>query len=112
MFLDITNAALWAFTGKTCIALAVAGTITVLTWPVKKVRTEWKTLKEVTASIHDELAQQRNNCLKTLQQQGDTQIALLTKVSETLGSIHIAQSEQTGYLKASASLPRPKRKLI
>jgi hypothetical protein len=77
--------------------LSVAGAGALIVWPFRKARKEWMTLKESTQAIRDELAQQRTNCLATLQNQGESQIQLLTKMSDTLQNIHLSQAEMTGY---------------
>ena len=74
----------------------------VVLWPFRKARKEWAVLKAEQASIHAELVTQRTNCLQTLQTQGDRQIELLGKVSDTLTGMALSQAEQTGYLRASA----------
>ena len=72
-------------------------------WPIKKARKEWVSLKDTTQAIQNELAQQRTNCLATLQAQGDTQINLLTKAVDTLEGVRLDLAEQTGYLRASSA---------
>ena len=70
-------------------------------WPVRKIRKEWTVLKVDQAAIHQELVKQRENCLTTLQAQGDRQIELLGEVSKTLTGMALSQAEMTGYCKAN-----------
>jgi len=66
--------------------------------PVKKISKAYAELMEVAKSTHSELTLQRNNCLMTLQNQGDSQITLLTKAVETLEAIHLDQARLLGKL--------------
>lgn len=91
---------LWTYIFKALIGAAVAGVGTIMWYPVRKARAEWKSLKENTAAILQELTHQRNNCLHTLQVQGEQQIELLGKMSNTLENIHLGQAEQSGFFKA------------
>lgn len=87
------------------IALALSLGSWVVLFPVRamfsKFKHEWKSKSEMLKAVHTELAQQRTNCLTTLQSQGDEQVKLLTKVSETLDDMRLSQSEMVGYLKGS-----------
>jgi len=93
---------LWPYIFKALIGTVVAGVGTLMLWPIRKAREEWKTLKENTAAILQELSHQRSNCLATLQNQGDRQIELLEKAVSTLDNIHVSQAEMTGFFKAQA----------
>lgn len=90
---------------KALYGLVVAGVGALIMWPFRKARKEWVTLKDAVASTHAELVQQRTNCLQTLQNQGETQITLLTKAVDALDGVRLDLKEQTGYLMASA-MPR------
>jgi hypothetical protein len=57
--------------------------------------------------IHQELVQQRINCLTTLQNQGDEQIKLLGKMSGSLDNIALSQAEVAGYLSG----PKVRRRI-
>ena len=74
-------------------------------YPFRKAKKEWTSLKETTQAIQNELAQQRTNCLTTLQEQGVKQIELLTKAADTLDGVRLDLAEQTGYLRASSAPP-------
>ncbi len=97
---------------KTIAGLAITGLIGVLMWPVRKVKKEWQGMVEKLAAVHEELGVQRNNCLTTLQRQGDTQIELLSKTVAALDGVRIDLATQTGYMAASAlkEVPRRRRK--
>jgi hypothetical protein len=89
--LQLVHEGIWAG------ALSFGGWI--LAFPL---RTAYNTVKEkakILEELRDELATQRTNCLKTLQDQGERQIELLEKVNETLDDIHTSQAEMSGYLK-------------
>ena len=109
-----TDVVLWSIIVKVVIGLTVTGLIGGIMWPFRSVHKEWVSLKETTKAIQEELVQQRTNCLGTLQHQGDRQIEILGKVSDTLENIHLSQAEMTGYCKAnslaSSCRPRAKKK--
>lgn len=91
---------------KAAVGLVITGLLGVIMWPFRAARKEWKIMKEEQASIHKELVTQRTNCLTTLQQQGDRQIELLGKVSDTLTGMALSQAEMTGYCKANTGCVR------
>jgi hypothetical protein len=97
-----------SFGYKVAASAAIGVIMTIVLWPFRKARAEWKSLKDEQSSIHAELVQQRTNCLATLQTQGDRQIELLGKVADTLTGMALSQAEQTGFLRASA-LPTRRR---
>lgn len=92
---------------KALYGIALAGVGALLMWPLKYVRKEWNEAKEKLDAVQAELAQQRTNCLRTLQDQGVKQIELLTKATDTLDGVRLDLKEQTGFL--SASLPKRRR---
>jgi uncharacterized membrane protein YgaE (UPF0421/DUF939 family) len=94
--------AVWHLVNKAIIGLVIAGIGSLLMYPLKKIKEEWKGLKAAIASTEAELVQQRINCLSTLQTQGDRQVQLLEKVSETLSEIHLDQKETLGFLRAKS----------
>ena len=85
---------------KALVGIAVTGLGTLMLWPIRKAKAEWKGLKEQINSAQSELVQQRTNCLATLQEQGEKQIELLSKAANTLDAIHLGQVEMSGYIKA------------
>ena len=85
---------------KTVIGLVITGLLGVAMWPFRLARKEWKALKEEQSAIHTELVRQRENCLSTLQSQGETQIVLLGKMASTLDGVRLDLAEQTGFLRA------------
>ena len=101
------NPDLWNQVGpsavKAAVGLIITGLLGVIMWPIKRASKEWKALKEEQASIHTELVRQRENCLTTLQKQGEIQITLLGKMSSTLDGVRLDLAEQTGFLRASAT---------
>ena len=101
--------ALWPYVVKSLVGLFIAGIGAAMLWPIKKVRKEWVSLKDTTQAIQNELAQQRTNCLTTLQQQGEKQIELLSKAADTLDGVRLDLAEQTGYLRAQGATPRRAR---
>lgn len=108
--LQIMQLDLVQFIYKAAASAAVGGLIAMLLWPFRKIRKEWLGLKESVASVHSELSTQRENCLNTLQQQGETQIELLGKTVAALDGVRLDLAEQTGYLRASATPVRPARR--
>ncbi len=96
---------LWPYVMKSLVGLAITGIGALMIYPVKYARREWKSIKEAIASTHAELVQQRENCLSTLQSQGESQITLLTKMADTLDGVRLDLAEQTGYLRASSAPP-------
>jgi len=70
---------------------------------IRKVKAAYVELTEAVQSTKDELTKQRSNCLTTLQAQGDAQVKLLTKVADTLDSIHLETKAQTGFIQGLAS---------
>lgn len=94
---------------KAAIGLLVAGAGALLLWPFRYARKEWKSLKETMNSTHSELVLQRENCLNTLQTQGQVQVDLLEKTVAALGDIKVELASQTGYLQASSGVPRTRR---
>ena len=91
---------------KALMTLAVGGLGYIIMFPVRKARAEWISLKETTAKIHEELSQQRLNCLKTLQNQGDKQIELLGKMADTLDGVRVDFKEHTGFIQGLVQSPR------
>ena len=94
---------------KALMTLAVGGLGYIIMFPVRKARAEWISLKETTAKIHEELSQQRLNCLKTLQNQGDKQIELLGKMADTLDGVRVDFKEHTGFIQGLVQSPRRTR---
>ena len=95
---------------KTGIGLALTGLLGVFMWPVRKIKQEWKGVKESLNAVQTELGVQRNNCLATLQSQGDTQIELLGKTVAALDGVRLDLATQTGYMAAQAALELPRRR--
>lgn len=95
---------------KTAVGLAITGLIGVFMWPVRKIKQEWKGVKESLAAVHNELGIQRNNCLATLQNQGEEQIALLSKTVAALDGVRLDLATQTGYMAAQANKEVPRRR--
>jgi len=73
---------------------------------VKKVVGAWNEQENLLKDMKEELVTQRTNCLKTLQEQGKTQIETLVKVAGTLDSMHTQQSEMNGFIKGLAESRR------
>ena len=94
---------------KEAIGLLVAGVGALIMWPYRVAKKEWTSLKETTAKIHEELTQQRTNCLATLSQQGEKQIDLLTKVADTLDGLRLDTQAQTGFIQGLVASPRRSR---
>ena len=84
--------------GIVSLMLAVVGGI--LMYPIRKVQKAYKELMEAVNSTRAELVTQRENCLSTLQNQGEKQVELLGKAVSTLDAIHLGQVEMSGFLKA------------
>jgi hypothetical protein len=95
---------------KWIVGLALTGLLGVFLWPFKRMKAEWTEMKKDQVSIHTELVQQRENCLTTLQRQGETQIELLGKTVAALDGVRLDLAEQTGCLRAlTAQPPRVRR---
>jgi hypothetical protein len=90
--------------GSAFAGLAATAIVGILVFPIrtffKNVRDEWRSATQKLAGVEKELNIQRTNCLTTLQQQGDRQVELLEKVSNTLSEMHLDQRESLAYLKA------------
>lgn len=95
---------------KTLITLLVGGVGALILLPFKKAIKEWISLKDSIASTKAELIHQRTNCLTTLQDQGEKQVELLTKVADTLEGVRLDLKEQTGYLMGVTVSPARKRR--
>ena len=91
---------------KALMTLAVGFIGYIIMFPVRKARAEWISLKETTAKIHEELSQQRTNCLTRLQSQGDEQIKLLGKMADTLDGVRVDFKEHTGFIQGLVQSPR------
>jgi hypothetical protein len=91
--------------GSAFAGLAATTIVGILVFPIrtffKNVRNEWRAATAKLAGVEKELNIQRTNCLTTLQHQGQSQIDLLEKATNTLEAIHLSQVEMSGYLKAS-----------
>ena len=98
--------ALQPYLAKAFVSLVVAGIGALMLWPVRKIRKEWVSLKDAVVATKQELEQQRTNCLATLQTQGDAQITLLTKMSETLDGVRMDFKEHTGFIQGLVQSPR------
>jgi hypothetical protein len=98
--------ALQPYLAKAFVSLVVAGIGALMLWPVRKVKKEWSSLKETTAKIHEELSQQRTNCLTRLQSQGDEQIKLLSKMSDTLDGVRLDFAEHRSFVQGLIQSPR------
>ena len=96
---------------KTLISILFTGLIGVIVWPVRKVKKEWQDVKQSLAAVHNELSVQRNNCLTTLQSQGEVQIDLLGKTVAALDGVRLDLATQTGYMAAQANKVVPRRRL-
>jgi len=66
---------------------------------IKRVVDAWNSQEDLLKEVHTELVTQRTNCLRTLQDQGKTQIDTLGRVADTLDGMHSQQAELTGYIK-------------
>jgi hypothetical protein len=71
--------------------IIIAALIGALMWPWKKIKTAYEETSARLEAVHTELSTQRNNCLRTLQDQGDKQIEILGKVANTLGEMSLDQ---------------------
>jgi hypothetical protein len=83
---------------------------TILVWPFRKVKNAYNELHGAVKATHAELVLQRENCLGTLQRQGESQIEILGKVADTLDGVRLDLAEQTGYLRAGSPRRRAKKK--
>lgn len=79
------------------VILSVGGTM--IMWPFRKAKKIFEDVKTSLDQVHTELVTQRSNCLSTLQSQGESQIKVLEKMSDTLSDMHSSQLEMSGYLK-------------
>jgi hypothetical protein len=76
--------------------LAIAGSAAM--WPVRKISKAYEEAIEKLDAVHTELTTQRENCLSSLQRQGDVQIEVLKEVSSTLKDMHLDQRTLLGKL--------------
>jgi hypothetical protein len=83
--------------GILAVGTALGGWI--LMFPLRTAVTTIRTRVKILDELKEELVEQRTNCLKTLQEQGEKQIELLSKAVETLEDIHVSQAEMTGFIK-------------
>ena len=98
--------ALQPYLAKAFVSLVVAGIGALMLWPVRKIRKEWVSLKDAVVATKQELEQQPTNCLATLQKQGDAQIILLTKMSDTLDGVRMDFKAHTAYIQGLVQSPR------
>ncbi len=91
----------WHLLSKALIGLVVTSLGAFMLYPIRKAKQEWTELKNSLEETKAELIQQRTNCLQTLQSQGERQIELLEKVSDTLDNIHLDQKETLGFIRGS-----------
>lgn len=94
------------------VTVLLSGLVGAFMWPFRKARREWTALKSEQALIHQELVQQRTNCLATLQQQGEQQIDLLGKTVAALDGVRLDLAEQTGCLRTLTAAPIHRRRLV
>ena len=97
------------YVNKALMTLVVGVLGYLFMFPFRKAKAEFVSLKETTAKIHEELTQQRTNCLATLSQQGEKQIDLLTKVADTLDGLRLDTQAQTGFIQGLVASPRRSR---
>jgi hypothetical protein len=96
---------LWPYAMKAVVGLVITGLGALMLYPVRYARREWKSIKEAVASTHAELITQRTNCLQTLQNQGDSQIKLLAKMSDTLDGVRLDFAEHRSYVQGLVQSP-------
>ena len=89
---------------KSIVGLVISGLLGVIMWPLRKMKSEWNAMKSEQTNIHSELVKQRENCLQTLQTQGDRQIELLGKTVDILGDVRVSIAEMAGYCKANTGI--------
>ena len=95
---------------KTLVGIVITTILGALMWPVRKIKQEWKDVKDSLTAMQDELCTQRNNCLNTLQSQGAEQIDLLGKTVAALDGVRLDLATQTGYMAAQANKEVPRRR--
>jgi hypothetical protein len=78
------------------VIIAVGGSV--LMYPFKLIRREFADAKAALEAVHEELVQQRQNCLTTIQNNGVEQNKLLTKAVDVLEAMHLDQRELLGKL--------------
>lgn len=104
MQVDVTPV-IWHIATKLLIGSVVTGVGALVMYPirsaVRKIKTEWATLKDGVESAKAELVHQRTNCLTTLQGQGEEQIKILGKCASTLEAIHLDQKETLGLIRGA-----------
>jgi len=100
---------LWHYLSKALVGLALTGLGGLIVWPFKKAKKEWASLRDAVTSTQAELVLQRTNCLKTLSDQGEEQVKLLGKVSDTLDGLRLDTQAQTGFLQGMSMAPIRRR---
>ncbi len=99
----------WHYLSKALVGLALTGLGGLLLWPFKAAKKEWAALKSAVTSTQAELVLQRTNCLATLSSQGEEQVKLLGKVSDTLDGLRLDTQAQTGFLQGMSMAPVRRR---
>ena len=97
--------ALQPYFAKAIVSLVVAGLGGLMLWPIKYARREWKSIKEAVASTHAELITQRQNHLTHIQENGEQQTKILTKVVDILEGLRLDTQSQTGFIQGLALSP-------
>lgn len=87
------------FKHEAVITVLVSAFLGAASWPFRTVKKEWSSLTNKLDAVHVELSTQRNNCLTTLQNQGNEQIELLGKVADTLGEMRLDNREMLTHLR-------------
>ena len=94
------------YINKALVALVVGALGYVTMFPFRKAKAEFVAIKTAVLETKKELEQQRTNCLSTLQTQGDKQIELLGKMSDTLDGVRLDFAEHRSYVQGLVQSPR------
>ena len=95
--------ALGQFVHEGVVSLMLAAVGGILMWPYNKAKQAYRALMDTMKATQAELTLQRQNCLDTLQRQGESQVNLLTKACDTLDGVRLDLKEQTGFLQGLTS---------
>jgi len=101
--MQITNTLLPEIFSHTALGIGVTALTWFLLFPLRSIIKTVKQKADILDSLHVELAQQRTNCLTTLQAQGTKQVELLEKMAGTLDKTNDAQIETNTILRGLQS---------
>jgi len=76
----------------------IGATLAILKWPYNKVTQAYAELMASVKTTNDELVHQRTNCLATIQNLNEKQLAAMNDTVRILNDIHLDQKQLLGRL--------------